>query len=268
MVLARADYSAGRAAEARGDRARALIEYVAAADTDPHAALALARLYDSGDGAGDAEQALRWLRRAGDLGDAHAQYRVGLRYLLGWGAARREPREAALWFERAAQRGHAGARFELGRLLASGPVAQPERARELIAQAADAGEPEAQRWLGRDIERSDTVRAEPPPERERRDPAARSDLPRYWDEDAPRVTLHWGIHQRFGHGGWSLWDPYPWYPYSWYPYSWYPYSWYPYPSYPRGTSPWAWGPHPCEGGWCGPYRQRHGGVYFGIGIAN
>ncbi len=263
MALARADYAAGRAAEARGDRARALIEYVAAADTDPHAALALARLYDSGDGAGDAEQALRWLRRAGDLGDAHAQYRLGLRYLLGWGAARREPREAALWFERAAQRGHAGAQFELGRLLASGPVAQPERARALIEQAADAGEPEAQRWLGRDITRSDTVRSEivrsdpPPPERERSDPGARPDLPRYWDEDSSRVTLHWGIHQRFGHWGWSLWDPYPWYP------------WYPgYPGYPWGTSPWAWSPHTCAGGWCPPYRQRHGGVYFGFGIAN
>lgn len=262
-ALAHADYSAGRAAEARGDRERALFEYVRAADADPRAAMALARLHESDDAQGSAEQALRWLRRAADLGDAQAQYRLGLRYLEGRGAARREPREAAVWFERAARSGHAGAQFELGRLFSSGPAAQPERAQALIEQAAEAGEPAALRWLGREVAHAEPAYPEPThldPRQEDFDPAQRAsrrELPRYWDEDPPRVTLHWGISQGYGNWGWSLWDPYPWSP--WYPWG-SPYHW--------GASPWAWNPYYCPGAWCGTHRHRHGGVHFGFGIAN
>jgi len=241
---ARADYEDGRAAEARGDRQRALQAYVGAADRDARAALALARLHEAGDGPADAEHALRWLRRAGELGDSEAQYQLGRRYLLGEGAAQREPREAVLWFERAAALGHARARFELGRLLASAPDAQRSRAQELIEQAADAGVREAQAWLGREVP------SEPPEiasaEAAERD-ARRSRLPEYWDEDPPHVTLHWGIHQGYGNWGWSVWDPYPWYPW--------------------GAGPWSWYPYGCPGGWCSPYYgHRHGGVHFGFSI--
>lgn len=248
---ARADYLSGRAAEARGDRQRAIVEYVAAADSDARAARALARLHERGTGEGDAGHALRWLRRAGELGDAETQFQLGLRYLHGTGAAKREPREAALWFERAAGSGHPQAQFELGRLLASGPAPQPERARTLIEQAAQGGVREARRWLGQDLPASAEPDADPylgqEDARDRHRARGRG-LPDYWDENPPRVTLHWGIHQGYGNWGWSVWDPYPWYPW--------------------GGSPWAWYPFGCAGYWCGPHGHRHGGVRFGFSAGN
>jgi len=249
---ARADYAAGRAAEARGDRQRASREYVGAADGDARAARALARLHESGGtSAAAAQQALRWLRRAGELGDAHAQYELGWRYLNGQGAAVREPREAAMWFERAAANGHAGAQFELGRMLAAGPVAEPGRARDLIEQAADAGDRDAMAWLGRRSPIPDTAAADfalGPEVASERDHPAR--LPRYWDERESRTTLHWGVYQGYGNWGWSLWDPYP--------------------RYPWGASPWGWPTYGCAGGWCGPYHRHYpySGIYFGWSIGN
>jgi len=253
----RADYAQGLAAEQRGDRARALIEYVAAANDDARAALALARLHEEQGGAQDQEKALRWLRRAGELGDAEAQYRIGLRYLHGVGAAAREPREAVGWLERAAAGGHAAAAFELGRLLADGPAAQPGRARALIERAADAGVREAQAWLGRDLPAAGDAGqagaagvATPPP--------SYAERKRYHPE--PRITLGWGIHHgyghRHGHWGWSFGNTYPWYPYS-------PYAWYPW-----GGPAWGWSAHACPDPWCPGYRHAPGGVRFGFGIGN
>jgi TPR repeat protein len=249
-LAARADYASGRAAEERGDRPRALSEYVTAADSDPRAARALVRLHESGDtGAAAAQQALRWLRRAGELGDVDAQYELGWRYLNGRGAAAREPREAAIWFERAAGSGHPGAQFELGRMLTAGPVADPARGQRLIEQAADAGEPDAIAWLGRPAPDAGTALADAgPPVARKRDASAR--LPQYWDEREPRVTLHWGVQQGYGNWGWSLWDPYPYYPW--------------------GGPAWGWPAYGCAGGWCGPphHHYPHSGIYFGWSIGN
>lgn len=237
--LARADYDAGRSAEARGERQRALIEYAAAADRDARAAWALARLHESGAlDATDAQQALMWLRHAGDLGDAEAQYELGRRYLLGRGAARREPREAAIWFERAAAQGHAGAAIELNRLLA---IAPPSPGPGAVEPEADDGHDAAR-------VRPDGSNHAPPATRTDRPPASRG-LPRYWNEREPRVTLHWGVHQGYGNWGWSWWDPYPWYPrHSW------------------ARPPFAWHPYDCVGPWCGPYPRSS--VHFGWSIGN
>jgi TPR repeat protein len=70
---ARADYDSGQDAYQRGDFPRALAELTPVADQDARAATLLARIHAQGLGvARDAQQALLWLRKAGDLGDPYS----------------------------------------------------------------------------------------------------------------------------------------------------------------------------------------------------
>ncbi|HMF67181.1 MAG TPA: tetratricopeptide repeat protein, partial [Phyllobacterium sp.] len=57
--------------------------------------------------------ALRAWRRAAEMGDAEACYRIGRLYAKNEGVAGSAP-DVAAWYERAAQLGHVEAQFQLG----------------------------------------------------------------------------------------------------------------------------------------------------------
>src|SRR5581483_7840590 len=128
-----------------------LNELVAAAATDSAAALALARIYERGEGVtADRYQALLWRRRAAELGNTSAQLDLANRYAYGRGAPH-DPREAQVWYRRAAHAGSAEAQFALGRVLVEGRGAAPDavEGRRWIQQAARNGSAEAARYLER-----------------------------------------------------------------------------------------------------------------------
>ena len=58
-------------------------------------------------------RALHAWRRAGELGHAEAQYRLGLLYARGEGVLQSLP-DAVAWYQRAAEQGQAEAQFQLG----------------------------------------------------------------------------------------------------------------------------------------------------------
>jgi hypothetical protein len=239
-VVARADFDAGASAYQRGDYRRALAELVPAADGDARAALLLADMFERGSGVErNAQQALRWRRRAADLGDAQAQFALGQQYLEGRDVPA-QPREAAVWFERAAQQGHTEARFALGKVLAEGRGTAPDPAegRRLIERAAEEGSAAAQAWLGwpqhtapggEVVTRAPTPLVPPvqPPAPQARD---NGDV-----RSGPDIAWSWGVYKGWGSGWYGLeryggLGPYPW---GWYPYGWYPYG-YPY-GYPGSS---------------------------------
>jgi hypothetical protein len=83
---ARADAAAGRSAFEKGDFARAMTEWQAAADHgDPEGEFGLGNLYEFG--AGDLQQnyksAVHWYRKAAEQGNTEAEYRLALLYGAG-----------------------------------------------------------------------------------------------------------------------------------------------------------------------------------------
>jgi hypothetical protein len=220
-----ADFEAGWDAYQRGDYRTALLELTAASDQDARAALALARMHLRGEGvARDTQQALMWLRRAGDLGDLEAQFEIGNAYASGRDAPL-DLREAVVWYARAAEQGHAGAQFALGALYARGEGIAPDlnQARYWIGRAAAAGWPQARAWLG------EAPSAVPEGARSAQAPSAgggthqaedRGD-PRPRADVAPSIEWHWGVQYGWGSPGWEHWG---WHYWGWYPWRWYPYS--------------------------------------------
>jgi TPR repeat protein len=106
-------------------------------------------MYGSGRGvAADPAAAWQWRLRAAQLGDAGAQFVVGMRYLNGPGVVR-DPNEAAFWLEQAARQNHPHAAFELGLLLLAGDgvTPNPERGLDWLRAAADLGLLDAQEAL-------------------------------------------------------------------------------------------------------------------------
>lgn len=67
----------------------------------------------------DDAEAAKWYRRAGDQGHAPAQLALGSLYQWGWGVPRDEGK-AAKWYRRAAQQGDAGGQSALGRMYRAG----------------------------------------------------------------------------------------------------------------------------------------------------
>ena len=104
---ASAGYDEGLAANARGDYAAALNEFLPPANRGaPDAQFAIALLYAQGHGVSqDFGEATRWCRLAAEQGNADAQHFLGIRYILGIGAPRSEV-EAYKWFNLAAAQGH------------------------------------------------------------------------------------------------------------------------------------------------------------------
>jgi len=70
-------------------------------------------------------ETLSSLMRSAEVGDARAEYEVGLKYVLGQGVERSYERAAA-WFRKAAVQNHAEAQANLGYLLASGRGVPPD----------------------------------------------------------------------------------------------------------------------------------------------
>ena len=84
----------------------------------------------------DIVTALRWYRKAAELGYAPAQARLG--YILD---DSEEDEEAVAWYRRAAAQGLPEAQYGLGKMYLSGEgvPANPDKARELFEQAARQG---------------------------------------------------------------------------------------------------------------------------------
>ena len=64
-------------------------------------------------------EAMTWHRKAADLGDAKAQFSVGVMYFKGLGVPQNYA-EAAKWYRRAADQGDPTAQFNLGSMYAKG----------------------------------------------------------------------------------------------------------------------------------------------------
>ena len=74
----------------------------------------LGRMYANGEGvAKDDREAVKWYRKAAELGNANAQFCLGNRYKTGRGVTQ-DDSEAKKWFRKAADQGHSGAQSQLG----------------------------------------------------------------------------------------------------------------------------------------------------------
>jgi TPR repeat protein len=126
-----------------GQAAERWEELARAGDSDAQFLLGL--VYDEGQlGEPNASEALHWYTLSAEQGHPAAQCNLGLCYYEGRGALRSHE-VAALWFERAAAQGFAKAQNNLAvmHLLGQVPSSDPERARALLAQAAEGGDPKA-----------------------------------------------------------------------------------------------------------------------------
>ena len=94
-------------------------------------------------------RALPWLRRAARLGDAWAEYHLGLIYDHGL-AGRYDRQRAARWYERAVAKGYSSAQLNLGIILANrrGRFRDLRRAIQLYRLAARQGRRNAAYNLG------------------------------------------------------------------------------------------------------------------------
>lgn len=81
------------------------------------------------------KEALGLFARAAESGNPEAQYQLGNMYLQGRGT-KKNLEQARHWFSQAADQAHPGAQYGLAQLLLS---EDPERARSLLAAAADQG---------------------------------------------------------------------------------------------------------------------------------
>ena len=68
---------------------------------------------------------MRWSRLAADLGDAGAQYNLGVMYRNGRGVPR-DRTEAVRWYRLAADQGDARAQYNLGFMYATGAGVSPD----------------------------------------------------------------------------------------------------------------------------------------------
>ncbi len=97
------------------DAERRIKSLEAIAAKDPRAAYDLGLRFFRGDGVKqDSYQALKWMRDAGERGDARAQLAVGRFYLMGLQEMGSDPAEAEKWLTMAASRGDGEAAKLLG----------------------------------------------------------------------------------------------------------------------------------------------------------
>ncbi len=75
--------------------------------------IALAKEADKKVGKGTEYESFKWWRKAAELGDIEAQYKVGQSYFLGFGAEQ-DIKQALYWLSRPAQNGHKDAQFKVG----------------------------------------------------------------------------------------------------------------------------------------------------------
>ena len=91
------------------------------------------------------------VRRAAELGDADAEFRLGILYALGRGVAQ-DTAEAVRWFGRASEEGHALADALLGSSASLAEAHSPEQIRDAADNADKAGDKEAAGRLRRAAE--------------------------------------------------------------------------------------------------------------------
>ncbi|MDA7658743.1 sel1 repeat family protein [Akkermansiaceae bacterium] len=97
----------------------------------------------------DAEEAVKWYRRAADQGNATAQYSLGRSYDYGEGVEK-DAEEAVKWYRKAAEQGNATAQSSLGWNYDNGEGVEKdaEEAVKWYRKAADQGDAPAQYNLG------------------------------------------------------------------------------------------------------------------------
>lgn len=110
------------------------------------------KYYQKGDKAYVAQQyadAVKWYRKAADLGHAGAQWSLGYCYKNGYGVEENQV-EAVKWYRKAADQGHASAQCSLGYCykMGNGVEKDMHEAVKLYRMAADQGEAIAQYNLG------------------------------------------------------------------------------------------------------------------------
>jgi|CXWL01.1.fsa_nt_gi hypothetical protein len=123
--------------------------YRAAHDGDPAAQLALASIYDSGQGLPmDRTEAATWCRRAADQGNSEGQFQLACRYTDGHGVPE-DPVRAIAWMRMAASLGHADAQFCVGRAFQLAEVVPRDDAEALLwlKRAAEQGHVGAQYFI-------------------------------------------------------------------------------------------------------------------------
>ena len=108
--------------------------------------LELAKKYDNKPGKENEVEALKWWTKAAELGDAKAQYTVGLSYFTGIGAEQ-NLKTAQTWFLKSAQQGHKDAQYHAG-LIYDENLDNGNKAFEWYSKAAQQGHREAQLHLG------------------------------------------------------------------------------------------------------------------------
>lgn len=107
---------------ARWRDAEAWCKTLARNDENPVAAWILSKIYSDGlAGEMDASRAEFWLLRAGSLGHAVAQYRIGSHYEKGTQVPR-DLESAHLWYHQASEQGYLPAQIAEGRLIESGEL--------------------------------------------------------------------------------------------------------------------------------------------------
>lgn len=92
-----------------------------------------------------------YLKEAASQGDANAQWKLGMLYLLGIGTCQKSEKNAVYWLNLAAEKGIPQAQFELGSLYLSGQGEQQksiEEASKWFSLSADQGCPQALFQMG------------------------------------------------------------------------------------------------------------------------
>lgn len=137
---------------AAGEAQKAPISTVVAAaqQGDLNAQIALAVMYDRGDGVPkDPAQSFKWLLRAAQAGHAEAQFLVSDSYKHGQGVAKDET-EGLVWRRKAAEGGHVPAQLALGYETSQGLGVQRNNTEAVFwfRKAAEKGNAFGQNFLG------------------------------------------------------------------------------------------------------------------------
>lgn len=150
--VAQADFDTGLRAYQNGDYQAAVQAWrPLAAQGDTKAQFWLGSMYYRGQGVPrNVPVALRWVRRAAELGNVEAQAALGSLYFFGDDQVPANDREAQRWFRMAAEQGHPEAQVGLGNMyfLGRGVVQDEAAAAKWFRAAADQGVPQAQGLLG------------------------------------------------------------------------------------------------------------------------
>lgn len=106
----------------------------------------------------DYQEALKWYRKAAELGHAEAQFNLGEMYVLGKGVSN-DYYEAANWFLKSAEQGNVGAQIYLGMMYDGGDgVSQDDsEAAKWFQKAAEQGDEHAQFTIGLRYKRGEGV---------------------------------------------------------------------------------------------------------------